>query len=172
MVALAACGNTAGLPSGLESVVDTVTLYAVDGTALDLPSGLSIGGTPHAVRTDLISTFDFVFNITPAQGAVLLPTGAIHLGIGSAIQKQTVSFDAITLAPGGVYDDSLPFQLDSGMVAVMHSRVQTCPLGTVGVNYGKLEVMAIDTVARSIELKFLANLNCGYRSLEPGFPTQ
>lgn len=174
---IADCHSSTGLPAGLDTnIEDTVSLYALDGTALDLPSGLIIASTPHAVRTDLTADFDFGFNMTGGK-AVLLPTGAMHLGVGSGIQKQSVDFDAITLAPGGVYVDSLPDTLDVGTVAVIHSRplstgsVTVCLTG-IGYFYAKLQVLAIDTLARRIDMKFLADQNCGYKSLEPGNPTQ
>ena len=167
-----ACGNT-GLPTGVsQNVVDTVSLYALYGTALDLPSGFRIA-TPNVVRTDLESDFDFAFNITPAGEAVLLPTGALHLGIGSGIQIENASFDAITVTPGGAYVDSLPVFVDSGTVAVVHSRATSCPLtASFGYLYAKLEVLKIDTVVRRIDLKVLTNQNCGYHSLTPGNPTK
>jgi len=167
-----ACGDT-GLPTGVsQNVVDTVSLYALDGTALDLPSGFRIA-SPHIIRTDLESDFDFAFNIIPGDTAVLLPTGALHLGVGSGIQPQTASFDAITTTPGGVYVDSRPVPVDSGTVAVVHSRATSCPLtASFGFLYAKLEVLKIDTVARRIDLQVLTNQNCGYHSLSPGYPTK
>ncbi len=177
VLTITACGNSTGLGTGVyQNTVDTVSLYALDGTALDLPSGFIMftGGsaTGHAVRTDLTAAFDFAFNITPAGQAVLLPTGAMHLGIGTGFQTQHSSFGAITLAPGGVYVDSVAVPVDSGAVVALHSRLTTCPLGNASFYYGKLQVLAIDTLARRIDLQTLINQNCGYKSLAPGYPTQ
>lgn len=174
LMSIAACGGGTGLPTGVDAnVIDTVSLYALDGTALDLPSGFIMGSTTHAVRTDLTASFDFAFNITPAGQAVLLPTGAMQLGIGTGIQVESVSFGALTQSPGGVYVDSLPVVVDSGMVLAVHSRATTCSLTqTVGYFYGKLEVLKIDTLARRIDLQALINQNCGYHSLTPGLPTK
>jgi hypothetical protein len=36
--------------------------------------------------------------------------------------------------------------------------------------YGKAHVLAIDTLARRIDLEMLVDQNCGYRGLEPGLP--
>lgn len=178
LLTILACGNT-GLQPGIDAnVIDTVSLYAVDGTALNLPSAFSIA-KPNAVRTDLTTNFEFVFNFTPLDSAVFLPTGAVHLGIGSALQKMPpgTSFDAVTIAPGGVYIDSLPVVVDSGTVVVVRSRpvsqaaLSVCVTG-IGYLYAKVQVLAIDTLARRIDLKVLANQNCGYRSLTPGNPKQ
>lgn len=175
--AIADCHSGTGVPSGPDvNVEDTVSLYALDGTALDLPSGLIVASTPHAVRTDLTADIDFAFNLVGGK-ALLLPTGAMHLGIGSGIQHQTATFDAITVAPGGFYVDSVADTLQVGTVAVVHSRplsagsVTVCLTG-VGYFYAKLQVLAIDTLARRIDMRFLADQNCGYKSLTPGNPTQ
>jgi len=175
--AIAECHSGTGLPSGPDvNVVDTVSLYALDGTPIDLPSGLIIASSPHDVRTDQTADFDFAFNLVGGK-ALLLPTGAMQLGVGSGIQHQNTTFDAIAVAPGGVYVDSVPDTLQVGTVAVIHSRplsagsVTVC-LSGIGYFYAKLQVMAIDTLARRIDMLFLADQNCGYKSLEPGNPTQ
>jgi hypothetical protein len=36
--------------------------------------------------------------------------------------------------------------------------------------YGKIEITAIDLVARTIRFRYLVNNNCGYTSLQPGLP--
>jgi hypothetical protein len=38
--------------------------------------------------------------------------------------------------------------------------------------YGKFRVVAVDVPNRTITLETLVNVNCGYRKLEPGFPTR
>src|SRR5262252_6179808 len=161
LLTVTACSETT-LPRGLDqNVIDTVSLYAVDGTALDLPSAFRVAN-PNAVRTDLVTNFDFVFNITPQDSAVFLPTGAVHLGIGSALQRlpSGTSFDAVTLAPGGVYQDSLAVTVSSGNVVVVRSRplsqstLSVCVSG-IGYLYAKVQVLAIDTLARRIDLKVL-----------------
>jgi hypothetical protein len=54
---------------------------------------------------------------------------------------------------------------------VSQSALSVCVTG-IGYLYAKLQVLAIDTLARRIDLKILANQNCGYRSLTPGNPKQ
>ena len=169
-VVAAACDETSGLPAaGIANIVDTVSLYALDGTPLAAPSGYNIQGKI-ALRTDLTTSFDFAFNLTPAGQAVLLPTGALGLGRGPGIQVQSASFDSVKTAPTGAYTDTLPVAVDSGTVAVVHSRASQCVFGAVVFYYGKVQVLAIDTVARRIDLRVLVDQNCGYRDLEPGIP--
>lgn len=172
LLTVPACGNT-GLQPGIDVNTDTtVSLYALDGTALDLPSAFRIAA-PHVLRTDQSSDFDFAFNLTAGDSAVLLPPGAVRLGIGAGILVVKAPFDSIKVVPGGVYIDSLPVHVDSGTVAVVHSRATSCPVtASFSFFYAKLQVMKIDTVARRIDIRVLTNQNCGYRSLEPGNPTR
>ncbi len=170
LVVAAACDAATGLPPAtIPNVVDTISLYALDGTPLSAPSGYNLTAN-QVVRTDRALRFDFAFNITPAGQAVLLPTGAMGLGRASGILVQTVPFDSVTIAPTTVYVDSLAVPLDSGTVAVLHSQATSCLYGTIVFFYGKVEVLAIDTVARRIDLQVLVDQNCGYRGLEPGTP--
>jgi hypothetical protein len=172
LLTIAACGNTGLQPGVNPNTVDTVSLYALDGTALDLPSAFRIA-SPHVLRTDQSSDFDFVFNLMAGDTAALLPTGALHLGIGSGIATVKAPFDSIKVVPGGTYIDSLPVKVDSGTVAVVHSRAVSCPVtASFSFLYAKLQVMKIDTVARRIDMIVLTNQNCGYHSLEPGHPTR
>lgn len=169
-VIAAACGTSTGLPAAsFSNGVDTVSLYALDGTPLTAPSGYNIASNS-VLRTDRFTTFDFAFNITAAGQPVLLPTGALGLGRSSGIQVQTVGFDAVTVASTNVYVDTSAVPVDSGTVAVVHSRAASCSFGAVVFYYGKIEVLAIDTVARRIDLQVLVDQNCGYRGLELGIP--
>jgi hypothetical protein len=51
----------------------------------------------------------------------------------------------------------------------VRSRLILCELGNV-FYYGKLRILSIDTTKREIEFEALSDVNCGYRSLEPGRP--
>jgi hypothetical protein len=168
----AACGNTSGLPlAGLSNRVDTVSLYALFGTPISAPSAYQLDGR-RPLRTDESTGFDFVFNFDSLGRAVLLPTGAVGLGQASGLQRATVPFESITLAPTDGYVFVEPFVVDSGTVAIVRSRPTECYLAFTVPLYAKLEVLAIDTSARRIGFKILVDQNCGYRGLEPGIPQQ
>ena len=132
LIAFAACSdNSLGLPTAtFSNVVDSVSLWAVDGTPINTPSAYRIHGTfgalAEAVRTDVTTDFDFAFNITPGGQAVLLPTGALGMGKGSGILSQSTTFDAITAAPTSGFQDSVAVAVDSGTVAVLRSRPSSC----------------------------------------------
>ena len=168
---LAACGNSLSLLTAHEpNVVDTVSLYAIDGTPVTTPSAydITVGSKINPAQRD---QFDFAVNITAAGKPVLLSTGALGLGRSSGLVPEAPgSFDAITQAPGTGYNDSTEVAADSGAVVVIRSRPTLC-VGTVTLyNFAKVEVLKVDTVARRIDLKMLDDLNCGYHGLAPGLP--
>ena len=170
VVSAGACSNTSGLPAAhIANVVDTISLYALDGTPLSAPSGYDVESR-EVLRTDRSAHFDFSVNITPAGQAVLLPTGAMGLGRASGVLRESLPFDSVTIAPPSGYNDSLAVALDSGSVAVVRSRVSQCVFGAVVSFYGKVEVLRIDPVARRIDFQVLVDQNCDYRGLEPGIP--
>lgn len=152
--------------------VDTVTLYALDGTPVATPSGYNIVGR-NAVRTDLTSTFDFAFNFDTLGRAVLIPAPVLHVGTSAGLQEQlSATFEGLTIAPGGTYITDRAMVVVSNSVVVGRSRLVTCnPIGNL-YHYAKIRVLAVDLVARTIRFEILANVNCGYRSLEPGRPTE
>ena len=156
----------------IDNVVDTVTLYALSDTPVNLPSGLMLSSNPHAVRTDNIATFDFAFDIDTAGRAVLLPTGAMHLGTASGGQLSDTPFDSIKIAPTSGYQRDSAIVLDTGAVAILHSRPTGCSFFAAATYffYAKLHVIALDMKSRRIDIELLADINCGYRGLEPGLP--
>ena len=60
-------------------------------------------------------------------------------------------------------EEAVPIAL--GEVYIVRSRI-TCNIGVP--RYAKVEIIGLE--ANSLTLKVLANNNCGYRGLEPGFP--
>jgi len=170
--AAVACDRNPLPPPTIANVEDTISLYALDGTALSLPSGYNIP-TRTVQRTDRSALIDFAFNITATGQAVLLPTGALQLGRLSGILPLSVPFESVKTAPNGGYTDTTSVAVDSGTVAVVRSRPSSCLVFSSIVHfYGKVQVLQIDTVARRIDLRVLVDQNCGYRDLEPGLPRQ
>jgi hypothetical protein len=169
---IAACGNPLGLPPAfISNLVDTVSLYALSGTPVSLPSGYSIAGR-QAVRTDQGQPFDFAFDIDTSGRALLLPTGALKLGKQSGFQISGQQFDSIKIAPSGNYNLDSAQVVNENSVVITHSSTVTCSYGIPAFYYAKLHVLTIDTTSsvRRIDFEILTNLNCGYRGLEPGVP--
>ncbi len=170
--ALAACGDNDNLPDPTdESFVDTVTVGSLTDTPITTASGFAVG-VALAIRTDGSPDFDFAYDIQgePATGtSVILPRAALGIVSGSSaepgVMRRDEAFDDIQLAPsnGYVTEEAVPVAL--GERYVVRSRV-TCSIGVP--IYAKIEVIGLED--NSITLKVLSNTNCGYRSLEPGFP--
>ncbi|MGH7569684.1 MAG: hypothetical protein ACREL9_12095 [Gemmatimonadales bacterium] len=166
----AACGDPFGLPRAVFEVqAETDTLYALDGTALTLPSAFNLGDA-QPIRTDRSTVFDFAFNIDTLDQALLLPTGALGLPRGSGIRVMTVPIDSIKIAPTRGYTDTAAVKVDRGSVVVIRSRPFTCSFGTTAFLYAKLRVLAVHPGERRLAFEIHVNRNCGYRSLEPGLP--
>jgi len=167
-----ACGNTTGLPApAITNKVDTVSLYALRGTAITLPSAYSLEGAL-AVRTDQTTAFDFAFDFDSIGEPALFPTQPLHLGALSGLQRVTTPFAAITLAPTGPYVFDKPLALDTGTVVLVRSRPTICVFGATVSLYAKLHVLAVDSTARRLDFEVLVDQNCGYRGLAPGLPKQ
>jgi len=166
------CSNTTGLPAPIwTNVVDTVSLWALRGTDISLPSAFTLNGNQQ-VRTDQTTAFDFAFDFDSIGEPALFPLGTLNLGQQSGLLKTTTAFDAITLAPTGTYVFDKPLALDSGMVVLVRSRPTTCSFGATVSLYAKLRVLGVYSTARRLDMEILVDQNCGYRGLQPGLPTQ
>jgi len=167
--AAVACGNDDNLADPTdENVVDTVTIGSLTGTPILTPSGFAVENG--AVRTDLDPGFDFAYNIETGGRRVFLPRAALGLPSTTTadpgLQRRDEAFDAILVARsnGYVTDEAVPVEV--GERYLVRSRV-VC--GSLGVPlYAKLEILAFEDSL--VHLKVLANRNCGYKGLEPGFP--
>jgi hypothetical protein len=168
--ALAACSDDDNLPDPTEeNVVDTVTIGSLTDTPITTASGFSVTLGP--VRTDLTAAFDFAYDIQgpPETGvSVVLPLAALGItstGAQPGVMRRDEAFDDIEAAPsnGYVTDQAVPIAL--GERYIVRSRI-TCNIGVP--LYAKVEVIGFED--NSLILKVLANNNCGYRGLEPGFP--
>jgi hypothetical protein len=171
-----ACSTTTGLPAAtVSNKVDTVSLFALSDAAIQNPSAYLVQGGLR-VRTDQSTIFDFAFDFDAAGRPVLLPTGAMHLGTLSGLQRSATAFDSIKIAPTGgyVFDSALVVGRDS--VLLVRGRPLTCITGLSVSLYAKLQVLVVDTSSagggRRIDFKILSDQNCGYRGLEPGLPKQ
>jgi len=167
-----ACNSTLGPPTAsVDNVVDTVTLYALTGTPVGSPSAYSIEGpAPSPVRTDSVPAFDFAFDLVGGR-ALVYPQGALPgLSRSSALQYGP-SFDGVTTAPGAGWNDTTALTVDVGTPVVVRSRAILCDYGATVYEYAKMEILAVDTTARTVNFRILADVNCGYRDLNVGIPT-
>lgn len=170
--ATAACGPAQLAPASQVNLVDTVTMGALAGAALNYPSAYDIT-IALPVRTDQTSAFDFVYNIDPLGRHVLLPLHAIA-GLGNTTGNnpgfivQTQTFNQLTYAPTDGYLTTDTLVIVPGEVLAARSRI-TCYLGVP--QYAKLQVLSFDDSLKTVSLAILSDPNCGYKSLQPGTPT-
>ena len=168
---MVACGDPYGLARPtVENVVDTITLGALRSTGVSVPSAYSLSNSV-PVRTDLSSNYDFAYDIDPTLGPVLLPAQLTGVYFASAtnpgILRTTTPFDSIKIAPSNGYKVDQPFTVDSGDSFIARSLIR-CGNGVP--EYGKLQILAVDSVAHTVKFKIMVNNNCGYRGLQPGLP--
>ena len=172
---VAACGDPLALTPATEpNRIDTVTIFALKGTPISTPSGFDVVFNVPA-RTDRAAGFDFTFDIDSGGTSHIFPTGALGLGLESGILFSDEEFIQIDVAPTDDYNVDSAMVVHQDTVFVVRSRphVAGCPifLGALP-RYGKFEILNIDPQARSITMLSLVNVNCGYRGLEIGLPTQ
>lgn len=165
------CSDDFGLPPAQSpNVVDTLTMFAIEGTAIGAPSALNLP-LGVLVRTDRSADFDVALNFV-AEGPVLLPTGAMGFSEESAIRRMTVPFEEVRVAPSSGYITDEPVPVAAGDVFVVRSRPLRCFGNTRLFYYGKLGVLGVDAGARTVTLQVLVDRNCAFRGLEPGLPTR
>jgi hypothetical protein len=171
LAALAACGDEDSLPDPTtRNIVDTVTVGSLTDTPITTASGFSVSGG--AIRTDVDPGFDFAYDIEgpPETGRKLILPRAV-LGITSTgtaepgVMQREEAFDDIDAAPSNGYVTDSAVTVALGERYVVRSRV-VCQLGVP--LYAKVEIIGFED--NSLVLKRLKNVNCGYRSLEPGLP--
>ena len=166
----AACSDPNGPTASVANVERTDTLWALVGTPVSTPSGYSVDGG-RRVRTDLSTDFDIAYNIESDGRHVFLPRAALGIDTANAVKpglrRMTEAFEAIALAPSDGYTTDDPVVIAVGDRFVVRGRV-TCNLGLT--KYGKIEILQLDDVARTVTFRILIDDNCGFRSLEPGVP--
>jgi hypothetical protein len=168
----AACSSTTGLPSAsIVDSVQTVSLFALTDPIVTTPSAFVLQGAQR-VRIDQTTALDFAFTFDAQRRPILLPTERLGLGAASSLQATMTPFDAITSAPTTGWQLDSSVVVDPGAVVLVSSRPITCFTGLTVSLYAKLKVLAVDPTAQRLDFQILVDQNCGYRSLQPGLPTQ
>ncbi len=168
-----ACGDSLGLPpASFPNFVDTVTLFALRGTPITTPSAYDIL-TRTAARTDTGAVFDFAFDFDSTGAAVLFPAGVLGLPPEAGLQLSTETFESIVRAPTDEYVVDSVLTISVGNVFIGRSRNSAVLCVFLGAlpRYGKFRVLDVNRQDRTVTLESLVDLNCGFRGLEPGFPT-
>lgn len=164
------CGDPYGQKAQFTNTVDTLTLFALRGTAIRSHSAFDMYSLSTS-RTDTTSGYDFAFDIDSTGRALIYPAGALGLSKDAGLQLMDRTFDAVHSAPQTGFSTDTAIVVDTANVFVARSRTSSLFCTYVAVpRYGKFHVLAIDPTARTITLESLVDLNCGYRGLDPGLP--
>src|SRR3954452_1842780 len=166
-----ACSSDSSLGTpAFTNAERTDTLYALLGTPVQTPSAYSIQGS-RRVGTDTTSNFDFAYNIQADGSHVFVPRAVLGIDSTASVKPgllpRTESYDAIKEAPSNDYITDQVVPTAVGDRFVVRSRL-TCTLGVP--TYAKLEVLALDDVARTVTFRIRSADNCGFKGLEPGLP--
>lgn len=181
VVVTAACGNPFGLiKPNFDNTIDTVTVYAVNGTGLDKPSAFLLA-TKQTYRLgvdQLPYNFDFVYRVASTGAPELAPfysvvtdTTTSNATGRAGYLLTTENFDDITVAQQSGYVTDTALALVVGQTFYFRSGLPNgCYLSIP--YYAKVQVISIDPEGRSVTLKMLVDNNCGYRGLVEGLPTE
>ena len=172
-----ACDDPFALEASLETVRDTLTVYAMTGTSPAYPSALD-ARTGFVVRIEPNIAFDVAFDLNPDGSVRVIPArlisptkidfGQTTLTHGVALQVPAGGFESITIAPSNGYKADSLVTVDAGETVVARVESSACFLSPV--IYAKFVVDSVNAVTRQIFLRTVRNPNCGFRSFQPGVP--
>lgn len=171
-VGMTACSSLTRPKAQTDNATDTVTVYALNGTPVDAPSGLWLFGQQAVVISSSFS-FDLALDLN-SQGQMTLYTvryvaGGLSAAHSVAMQKMGTDYDAVTKAPSSGYVTDSLFTANVGDVfAIQTSDQSACGFSVFSnVIYGKVQVLSVDPIARTMKTRFTVDPNCGFFSLIP-----
>ncbi len=174
IAAAGACSDSTDISASAPNVVDTVTLWALTGGPLTQPTAYSVSARAGLRTWEAGNSFDFVFDEDANGNPVFIPTDVLGLLSSTAFKpglkrSEVDSFSQMVKAPQNNYivSDTIPIAV--GDFFYIRTTISTCSSLSVP-EYGKLEVLALDSVAHTMTMQVLANQNCGFRGLRVGLP--
>ena len=180
LLAAAGCRDPFEVEAQFDTAESVLTVFALSGTAVDLPAAVLVGPSPQAVRPGPDFIFDLAFDIDDDGTVHLYPVDVVaRPGIvgnrSVGVQKITAqTYDAITRAPAGGYTYREAITVSVGDVGVLQANGHPSCLGSFFSTtlYAKFRVEAVDPVARTLQLRVRVDPNCGFRGLETGTPSR
>jgi len=171
LLVAAGCSGTSLPPAGIPNIIDTSTLYALQGTNIPTVSAYDIANA-RPTRLELGQSFDFAVDVAGNGRAIIIPAGVLGIPTEAGVQSTDEAFSSITKAPLEDYiqDNTITVAVNGVFLAQSRVTIEFCRFVGAVPRYGKFKVVAIDTQARTVQLESLVNLNCGYRDLTEGIP--
>lgn len=176
LVAATACGDLlSGVPT-LQTVTDTTVVYSVNGAPQSAPTALYLFAAQVVPATSSFN-FDVAFDLDTGGLVKIIPNpdlASALVGVAHpvALQQSASNFDSIHVAPtSGFHADTVQIVKPGTTVLIQSEDAVACSASLVGTTvYGKVVVDSVDNSARRMFIRFLADPNCGFRSLDPGTP--
>ena len=115
-----------------------------------------------------------MFDIDAAGTPMMVPAGLLGRPREAGWRRTNQQFEEIITAPVDDYTFDAALSVSVGDVFFARSRNYSAGCEFLGASlprYGKFHVVEFDAEQRSITLEFVIDSNCGYRGLQPGFPT-
>ena len=171
VVSTTACGESTRIQAQSEVFSDTLVVWAINGTAPELPSALSvIEGAVKRAEGDL--SFELAFDLDEQGQVVLIPVRLVGVPSVSpgrvGFQLSTSPFEQLERAPSSGYQHDSLFVAPLGQTVLVESESVACIRALSPRIYSKLVVDSIHTTPREIYFRLTSDPNCGFRSLVPG----
>jgi hypothetical protein len=168
------CDKATGLKAQFPNLEAKPTVWAMNGTAVTLPSGLSVRGVS-PVRIDATFLFDLAFDLDASNVVQVYTLSRIANELAGThrvgIQSSAAAFASLLKAPTNGYSYDTVLALPIGKTILVDVSEASCSTSFLGANiHAKLSVDSVNTTTRAIYLHLLSDPNCGFRALDQGTP--
>jgi hypothetical protein len=173
-VAAAACKSLTGVPASLSTVADSGIVYAINGAPSGAPTAVHMF-TGSRTAADASFFFDVAFDIDASGNIVLLPQRTVASGLtsthGVGLQKSAQAYADIHDGVKSGYRADTAMVINTNQTVLVQVQDPACAVSITGTSiYGKLVVLSVDKVARTMQVQYAADPNCGFLSFDPGVP--
>ena len=173
-VATVSCKALTAVPAGLQTVPDSGIVYAINGAPSGAPTAVHFF-TGSRTPADASFFFDIAFDIDASGNVVLLPQRTVASQLvtthGVGLQKSSQAYAAITEAIKSGYRADTAMVVNPGQTVLVQVQDPACAVSIASTSiYGKLVVLSVDKAARTMQIQYVADPNCGFLSFAPGIP--
>ena len=173
-VVAVACKSLTGVPASLSTVPDSGIVYAINGAPSGAPTAVHMF-TGTRTSADASFFFDVAFDIDSSGNVKLLPQRTVASGLTTThqvgLQKSAQNYADVQSAPKSGYHPDTAMVVAVNQLVLVQVQDPSCAVSITGTFiYGKLVVLAVDPKARTLDIQYVADPNCGFLSLAPGVP--
>jgi hypothetical protein len=169
-----ACKSLTGLPASLQTVADSGTVYAINGAPSGAPTAVHFF-TGSRTAADASFFFDLAFDIDANGNVVLLPQRTVASQLTTThsvgLQRSSSAFADVGEAIKTGYHPDTAMVVGPNQTVLVQVADPACAVSVAGTSiYGKLVVLSVDKAARTLQLQYVADPNCGFLSFAAGVP--